>query len=147
MVEREDFLTDLETRLTAHSAEPIVTRDVSKLGILDFFPQIFIVQHPDNVTSNEDGRRIRNKRKALIAIVCLVQGTDGETAPTELATFEDEMKRLVYQDGKRRLGNYGAGIREVAMSAIEYPAIGNYAVARATIFRVDYIEDVTQLFE
>lgn len=144
-IERDDIITTLVSRITNHADDPMVSRDWKKRATLEHFPTVFVVPRQDDIIKTIGLKPHRCIRNWHISVVSFVEGADGETAPDHLESFQDEVRRVIYEDEHRRIGSYGAGIREVATSQVVFPPIGNNVVAQEIIFLVDYVEDTGKL--
>jgi len=146
-LERQDILDTLIARLLTHSDAPMVTKDVRKRATLNYYPAIFVVPGADEIVGVRGARAPKFLREWTIGVVSFIQGTTGEEAPDELETFQEEVKNVIYFDETRKIGNYGAGIREQMMLQPEYPPKGNNTIAGGIVFLVQYAEDTGRMYE
>ncbi len=146
MIEREDIIEELIERLVQHEQEPIVTRDLKKLVRCDNFPTIVVAELKDDVMKPHSRERIAYDRHWNVSLVSHIQGTTGEKAASEMALFQQELKRCVYSDGMGGIGQYGAHFLELATSGIIPLKVGNNAIAQEIVLRVMYREEVDRNF-
>lgn len=146
-IEAEDIVLDLVSRIVDHTDEPIVTRDVNKRANIPSFPIVFVVEGEDEVLKRFDRPTgTIADRQIPIATVSFIEASSGEAAAGELALFQQELIRRVYKDQRRRIGQYGGGIRELRASAKFFPKVGTFAIAQAIFWQAFYKEDSARLF-
>jgi len=146
LLEKEDIMADLLTRAGTHDNSPLVTEDWDKTETLEYLPMVLVVERPDLTRSIRRDSPVQYDRWGFISTLSFIKGTSGEKAPRELRTFQRKLRKVIYKDKKRRIGQNGAGIREHMASQIVFPEQGNHIVMQEILWRVDYIEDTGRLF-
>lgn len=146
MIERESILNDIVIRLQDIDAVKLVTRNFRKTASLAEFPSIFIVDLGDTVDESSSRNSVNNKRRFKIGIVSIIQGSSEESAPQEIASFQSQVKKKIYQNNMTVGTTYRGSIHETDTSVLTFPPIGNNTVAQAIEFEILYAEDIRRLF-
>jgi hypothetical protein len=111
-------------------------------------PLILVVEQPDEVLETKmSGGRTIYTRRGFISTVSFITAAEEELKAPVMRAFQANLRKVVYQNQRRRIGNYGAGIREKRISQRQYLQAENMITAQEIIWQVDYKEDVSRLFE
>jgi hypothetical protein len=148
-IEAENAVLDVVSKLGGHPDEPMITRDARKRATLKHFPTIFVLEGLDEVKHVWRNKVIENDREGIITTVSYIQASSGEAAAGELSGFEQEIRKAIYGDAEKKvgqIGDYGAAIREIGASEKFFPPLGNSVIARALVWRIAYRELVSRVF-
>lgn len=146
MIEREDILNDMVTRLHEIPGVRLVTRNFRKAGTLNEFPSVFVVDLGDSVDEFSSRNAVNNKKRMRVGIVSIIQGSTEESAPQEMSAFQGQVQKQIYQYNQTIGTTYKGSIHETNTSALVFPPIGNKVVAQAIEFEIMFVEDIRRLF-
>jgi hypothetical protein len=140
MKERENIILTLQSNLwKTCTGVKLVARNLRMLINLQHFPAVFIRDLGDDVIKPLSRPR-EYERAWTISLISIVQGTTEDSAPQQLATFQELVINAVHKTGLYIGTTYKGYVKPVHIEPLSFPTIGNMTVSQAMQFEIFYIE-------
>ena len=142
---REDIMKEILERCWKVSGVTFVIRNPKKEPEVGDLPFIGIFELDDNVVeSSKRGKYFIYKRVLEVIIEPFILATSDGAASTELTSFVDLLKKVLYTDGVS-LGKR-CEVSEAGSGKVLRPPVDANAIGISLRFKILYIENVESLF-
>lgn len=142
-----DVLDAIVERLVNHADKPVVTKDRRKVAAPVNADTIVVIPGVDRVVNASSRGAPIYSRQCPVAIICLLVSSNSESAPGEMHTFLEKVKKVLYTGtGEKQSLNIHAGhFYEGSMTELFAPKTGNDIAVQGIIIDVFYKEEIADL--
>ena len=146
MLQRETCIRRLMYLLSQVPSVGFVARNPVSAPDAADFPAIMLFEFPDRVMSmSRRGGYPSYIRQMQVNIEFYVAGTTEDSASSDLTTFLQDAKTLIYTDGAT-LGLKGVAVEEVSSTRLWRPPVGKNAAGIGLQFNIQFVENTGAYF-
>jgi len=146
MSERERILQTIKAHLREVAGIAVVTRSLRKAASINEMPSVTLIDLGDKVDGQSIGPFVT--RTTHIGLSILYHGSSEEKAPEELASFQDDVRQVMFSDELRQAigSSVKACFYETGVSELSYPRdTSGKIVGQKISFDVIYVADIRSL--